>query len=90
MEGHVDLGANLESFVDRLVQEGGFASRDEVIRESVRLLQEREQAAWLAEFDASIEQGLADIEAGRGRDLDEVVDELCAKYQAMADARVKR
>lgn len=84
MDGHVDLGASLESYVDRLVQEGGFASREEVIREGVRLMAERKRAARLAEFDASIAQGVAESEAGGGRELVEVTDRLVAKYRAMA------
>lgn len=90
MEGYVDLGANLESYVDRLVQEGGFASREEVIRESVRLMQEREKAAWLADLRQSLERGIEDCKAGRGKDPDEVTTRLAAKYRAMAKAREAR
>jgi antitoxin ParD1/3/4 len=87
MDDRVDLGANLESYVDRLVHEGGFASRDEVLREGVRLLQERERAVSLADFDASIKRAIADSEEGRVYDLDDVIAPLVAKYEAMAKAR---
>lgn len=89
MEDRVDLGSQLESFVEALVEEGRFASRDEVLREGVRVLHEREQAqvAWLAEFDASLAEGIADIEAGRFYDADEVFDELEAKLAEMARER---
>ncbi|RZI57185.1 MAG: type II toxin-antitoxin system ParD family antitoxin [Zymomonas sp.] len=87
MDGNVDLGAHLESYVDRLIEEGGFASRDEVLREGVRLMEEREKAVWLADFDASIERAMADVEAGRVYSIEEVTDELRSKYRAMAEQR---
>lgn len=89
MEGPVDLGASLEEYVEQLVSEGGFASREDVIREGVLMMQERQRAAAHAELEASLRRGLEDAKAGRVRDLDEVADELCAEYQAMADARIK-
>lgn len=89
MDGHVDLGANLESYVDRLVQEGGFASREDVIRESVRMMQEREEAraAQFAEFEASLRQGIDDIDAGLGRPAEAVFADLEARYAAMERSR---
>lgn len=85
MEGMVDLGSQLESFVEGLVEEGRFASREEVLREGVRALKERE--ARRAEFDAAIAEGMADIQAGRVHDLDEAMDELEARYLAMAEVQ---
>ena len=90
MDEHVDLGASLDSYVDRLVQEGAYASREEVIRDGVRRMQEAERALWLAEFDASIREAIADSQAGRVRDATEVFDELEARYAAMAEARDKQ
>ncbi len=58
-----DLGLQLESFVSRLVETGRYNSKSEVLREGVRLVQERE--ARLAALDGSIERGLADADAGR-------------------------
>ena len=77
-----DLGQQLESFVARLVQAGRYNSKSEVLREGVRLIQERE--ARLAALDASIARGLADAEAGRTRPAEEVFDRLEAKYRASA------
>ena len=79
-----DLGEKLEAVVTDLVKNGRYNSKSEVLREGVRLVQEREAA--LAKFDAALAQGLADVEAGRVRPLDEVFDELEAKFQAMIDA----
>ncbi len=76
-----DLGEKLEAVVNDLVANGRYNSKSEVLREGVRLVQEREAA--LAEFYAAIEEGMADIEAGRTRPAEEVFSELRAKYEAM-------
>lgn len=46
-----------------------------------------EQDELLAKLDAAIQRGLADIEAGRTRPLEEVFDRLEAKYRALAEAK---
>ena len=79
-----DLGRPLEAFVASLVEKGRYNSKSEVLREGVRLIQERE--ARLVALDASIARGLADAEAGRTTDAEEVFDRLEAKYRAMGAA----
>ena len=79
-----DLGEKLESVVTDLVKNGRYNSKSEVLREGVRLVQEREAA--LARLDAALARGIADMEAGRGLPAEEVFAELRAKYQAMVDA----
>ena len=81
-----ELGPTLESYVEALVAKGRYGSKSEVIREGIRLVQERE--ARLAALDAAIELGLADAKAGRLFPADEVFDELIAKYDAMAEKSV--
>ena len=76
-----DLGQQLESFVSQLVETGRYNSKSEVLREGVRLIQDRETR--LAALDASIERGLADARAGRVKPIDEVFDRLEAKFRAM-------
>jgi antitoxin ParD1/3/4 len=76
-----DLGQQLESFVARLVATGRYNSKSEVLREGVRLIQDRE--ARLVALDASIARGLADADAGRTKPAAEVFDRLEAKYRAM-------
>jgi antitoxin ParD1/3/4 len=80
-----DLGKQLEKFVSQLVKSGRYGSKSEVLREGVRLVQEREKR--LAALDAAIARGVADAEAGRVKPLDEVFDRLEAKYLAMAKAK---
>ncbi len=82
---NADLGAQLETFVSGLVASGRYHSPDEVLREAVRLFQERETR--LATLDAAIERGFADIAAGRVTPAADVFDALEAKFQAMADAK---
>jgi antitoxin ParD1/3/4 len=76
-----DLGKQLEGFVAKLVEAGRYNSKSEVLREGVRLIQERE--ARLAALDSVIAQGLADAEAGRTAPAEAVFDRLEAKYRAM-------
>ena len=76
-----DLGQQLETFVSSLVATGRYNSKSEVLREGVRLIQDRETR--LAALDASIARGLADAESGNTTPADEVFDRLEAKYRAM-------
>lgn len=78
-----DLGKQLEGFVAKLVAEGRYNSKSEVLREGVRLIQDRE--ARLAALDASIARGIADADAGRTTPAEEVFDRLEAKYAAMVN-----
>ena len=80
-----ELGKPLEKFVAELVASGRYGSKSEVLREGVRLIQERE--ARLAALDAAIARGLADAEAGRTHAIEDVLDELEARYSAMAKDR---
>ena len=77
-----DLGSQLEAYVSKLVESGRYNSKSEVLREGVRVIQERETR--LAALDASIARGLADADAGRTKPIDEVFDSLVAKYAAMS------
>jgi antitoxin ParD1/3/4 len=78
-----DLGNQLEAFVSQLVVAGRYNSKSEVLREGVRLIQERETR--LAALDASISRGMADAQAGRTKPASDVFDRLEAKYRTMAN-----
>ena len=73
-----DLGAQLERLVAKLVESGRYGSKSEVLREGVRLVEEREKR--LALLDAALERGLADVDAGRTHSLEDVLDELTRRY----------
>ncbi|MEP9396576.1 type II toxin-antitoxin system ParD family antitoxin [Mesorhizobium sp. KR2-14] len=72
-----DLGEPLEEFVNQLVKSGRYNSESEVLREGVRLIQEREMK--LAALDAAIARGIADAEAGRVIPIDEAFERLRAR-----------
>ena len=80
----VDLGLQLERFVSQLVETGRYNSKSEVLREGVRLVQERE--ARFAALDESLARGLADADAGRTRPAEDVFDRLEAKYLAQSQS----
>lgn len=74
-----DLGSQLESFVTKLVETGRYNSKSEVLREGIRLIQERE--ARLAVLDQALARGIADDEAEQVRPLADVVAGLECKYK---------
>lgn len=78
MTTKIDLGPRAEDAIAELVRSGRYGSRDDVLREGVRLLLDRE--AKLAELDAKIHEGLADIEAGRVSPAEEVFAELRKRF----------
>lgn len=84
MANSVELG-NLEPVVARLVRSGRYNSKSEVLREGVRLVEEREKR--LAALDAALARGLADAETGRLHAADDVFAELKARYAKMANER---
>lgn len=78
-----DLGKQLESYITQLIACGRYGSKSEVLREGVRLIQDRETQ--LAALDASIARGLADADLGHTKPAESVFDRLALKYGAMAD-----
>ena len=81
----VELGKSLEDFVETLVKSGRYGSRSEVLREGIRLVQEREAKA--RALDLLLAEAHADVEAGRTRPMDEVFDELLSELSALKDAK---
>lgn len=85
MASSVDLGPGLEKYIAKLVKSGRYNSKSEVLREGVRLVQEREVR--LTALDTAIARALADSAAGRVRPASEVFDRLEAKYRALAQSK---
>jgi len=79
-----ELGEKLEAVVDDLVKNGRYNSKSEVLREGVRLVQEREAA--LRRLDAELQKGIDDVEAGRVYPMEAVFDELEAEILADIEA----
>ena len=80
-----ELGDVLEQAVTELVASGRYNSKSEVLREGVRLVQERE--ARLAELEAKLKVGMDQIDAGLGIPAEEVFDRLLARYADLADKK---
>lgn len=85
MASSVDLGNQLENVVSQLVKTGRYNSRSEILREGVRLVQERE--ARLTALDKAIARGVADADADRVHDLDSASAHLDAKYARMSETQ---
>ena len=77
-----DLGSQLEGFVTKLVETGRYNSKSEVLREGIRLIQERETR--LALLDQALAKGLADAEAGHSTAAKDGFARLEAKFRAKA------
>ncbi|VVE52531.1 addiction module antitoxin [Pandoraea aquatica] len=75
-----ELGRSLEDYIAELVEQGRYGSKSDVLREGVRLIQDRESQ--LAALDAMVERGIADAAAGKGQLAADVFDRLEMKYQA--------
>lgn len=75
-----NLGKQLEGYIQRLVQSGRYGSKSEVLREGVRLIQDRETR--LAALDASIQRSVADADSGRTKPAEKVFERLAKKLGA--------
>lgn len=80
MPSSVALGPKLEETIRRLIETGRYHSKSEVIREGVRLVEEREKR--LAALDAALARGLADAAAGRVQSAEDIFDELERKFSS--------
>lgn len=81
MPSSYTLGKHFEQFVQSQLASGRYNSASEVLRDALRLMEERERR--LAALDAAIQRGVADIQASRVHDLDEVCDELDVELAAL-------
>jgi antitoxin ParD1/3/4 len=88
MASSVDLGSKLESVVAKLVSKGRYGSKSEVIREGVRMVEEREKR--IQELDRALAAGLADARAGRSEPMEKVFDELRERFGGKPAKSVKR
>lgn len=73
----VELGA-LEQVVDRLVKDGRYGSKSEVLRTGVRLVQEHE--ARLAALLEKLQQGIDDADAGHVHSIEDVRAQLRTRW----------
>ncbi|KAB2694593.1 type II toxin-antitoxin system ParD family antitoxin [Ochrobactrum sp. Kaboul] len=76
-----ELGKAPENYIQKQVDTGHYGSKSEVLREGVRLIQDRETR--LVALDTSIKRGIADADAGRTHAADDVFGELQNRYESM-------
>ena len=79
------LGAHFEALMDDLIASGRYNSKSEILRDGLRIIEERESRREL-ELEAlrkAIQDG---IDSGPDLSAEEVFPPLLAKYQVMIDA----
>ncbi len=76
------IGSSMEEFVNMLIQQGRYNSKSEVVREALRLLQERESVRdiKLEEIRKAFQEG---IDSGPGDPAEDVFNRLEEKYTQM-------
>jgi antitoxin ParD1/3/4 len=83
MPSSYTLGKHFEAFVQAQLASGRYNNASEVVRDALRLMEERERK--LAALDIAIGQGIADLSAGRVHDAEDVFAELEAELEALPD-----
>ena len=83
---NVVLTPHQASFVEQLVDSGRYQNASEVLREGLRLIEQREceEAARLQALREAVAIGIADVDAGRYRAFDSTVS-LRTHITALAD-----
>ena len=82
MPSSYTLGKHFEAFVQRQLASGRYNNASEVLRDALRLMEERERGA--AALDAAIARGVADIEAGRVHEAQQVFDALDSELAVLS------
>ena len=84
---NINLTEHFDRFVEAEVESGRYSSASEVVREGLRLIEnrKREDKAKLQWLRAAVKEGMEQIHRGEGvefgslRDLDEHLDQLAAE-----------
>jgi antitoxin ParD1/3/4 len=81
------IGDHFEKFIRAQIEAGRYASASEVIRDSLRLLENRERLRQIEieEYREKVKEGMT---SGQGIAADAVFDRLEAKYQTMLGNQV--
>ena len=81
------IGDHFEKFIRAQIEAGRYASASEVIRDSLRLLENRERLRQIEieEYREKVKEGMT---SDQGIAADDVFDRLEAKYQTMLSNQV--
>jgi antitoxin ParD1/3/4 len=87
---NISLTRELEEFVREKVETGRYLSASEVVREALRLLEERDQlrSIQFEEFRKDVADGLAQLDAGDAKPLD--VEDIKARGRTLLAEKNKR
>ena len=77
------IGDHFEQFIKTQLESGRYSSASEIVRDALRLMEEREQLRQI-QLEQLRQQIRAGIDSGPSIPAEEVFDRLSAKYQAMA------
>jgi antitoxin ParD1/3/4 len=90
MPTSVALSLRLEAFVRKQVEMGRYNNVSEVVRDGLRLLEQRQQedAAKLDALRRAVAAGVADIDEGRFTVID--ADHIAATVAGLGESAVKR
>lgn len=83
------LGEHFETFIKSMVASGRYNNASEVVREGLRLLEDRQAdlAARRAELFRSFDEALEDVRAGNGLTLEQVEAHLAERAAQLAKRR---
>lgn len=75
---NVSLTPELEALIQERVRSGRYTSASEVVREALRLLEDRDdlRRLRLAELRSQVAAGLDSLDRGQTRDGDAVIDDI--------------
>ena len=79
------IGDHFEQFIKAQLESGRYSSASEIVRDALRLMEEREQLRQI-QLEQLRQQVRAGIDSGPSIPAEEVFDRLSAKYQAMTQA----
>lgn len=87
---NVSLTAELETFVQKRVESGRYQTASEVVREALRLLEEKElvKSVRLEKLRADVQAGIDELDRGEGIEAEELFADL-EKRQLEFETKVR-